>query len=92
MGEPAFNDWRLVSLTPLPAWAVGLVAIFWGVVFIATGLAARRELREWRAAEDSDDVSGAPEGHVRATPSEADIPSQPRGEAAARQEAPGTSA
>lgn len=48
MGEPAFNDWRLVSLTPLPTWAVGLVALAAGVAVWLAWRGLKVESRPFR--------------------------------------------
>jgi len=48
MGDEIYNDWRLVSLSPWPAWLLALLclAALAGVVFAWWGL--RRENRPWR--------------------------------------------
>ncbi|AKU91462.1 glutamine amidotransferase [Vulgatibacter incomptus] len=46
----AYNDWRLVTLSPWPTWALGLLGLLavGGVLLAARGL--RKEPRRWRRA------------------------------------------
>ena len=48
MGAARYNSWRVVSLSPLPRWALILLALLLLAGFLWTGRSLWRERRRWR--------------------------------------------